>query len=141
QVRRHGLGQGVIRAFAGDALGQAFGGVVRQRPHRFGVTQRIVVDGAGDGRLEQGEIVVPGPAGLTQQVDRLVARQVAPLPNATTPRRWRGTRPGASATTSMRNTWPAKLGLWRNTDRPAASRRSYWSGPSAIRADSRVARR
>ena len=103
QVRGHGLGQGIIRAFATDPLSQPFGGVIGQGPDRLRVAERIVVDGAGNRGLEQRKGLVLGLSSLGQQGDRVFAGHAPPLPKASTPRRWRGNRPGASATISIRS--------------------------------------
>src|SRR5690606_21842674 len=141
-VGGHGLGEGLVSALAAaDALAKAFGGVAGEGADGLRIPEGIVVDGAGDGRLKQGEGRVVGLARLGQNGFGFLARHVRPLPNGSTPRRWRGSRPGASATISLLSRWPAKLGLWRNTARPAASRRSYCFAVRAARAASMVARR
>jgi hypothetical protein len=64
KVRAQGLGQGLVGAFAADPFLQPFAGVAGQGAHRLGITQGLVVDGAGDRGLQQGEGVVLGLTGL-----------------------------------------------------------------------------
>ena len=104
QVRGEGLGQGRVGPFIDDPFRQPFGGVAGQGPDRQGVTKRPVVDGAGNGRFQQREGLVPGLSGLRQRPDRFIPGHALPLPRPTIPRRWRGNRPGASATMSIRST-------------------------------------
>ena len=79
--------QGVVGAFVGGPLLQPLGRMVGQNPHPVGVAERIVVDGAGDGAVQQGKGLVRPLARVRQHRLCFLARQGRSAPLEITPRR------------------------------------------------------
>ncbi len=67
QVAGHGLGQRLLGRFALQPVGEPFDGMVHQLPRRIGLAIGILVQGAEQGRFEQGKAVVLDLAELSER--------------------------------------------------------------------------